>query len=98
MALNLAYYAPMQLIGWYLWRKNQGDTVDVPVKRLTGTQGKQGTLLMIVAIVGLAWYFAHKTDNPSPFADSFTTISSLLAMYLMVKRYSEQWVLWIACA
>ena len=31
-----------------------------------------------------------------PFIDAFTTVSSIVAMYLSVKRFSEQWWIWIA--
>jgi len=34
-------------------------------------------------------------NDPAPFLDSTTTFLSIVAMYLMVKTYSEQWYLWI---
>jgi nicotinamide mononucleotide transporter len=37
----------------------------------------------------------NMVTNPLPFVDAFTTFGSLFAMYLMVKRYKEQWILWI---
>ena len=30
-----------------------------------------------------------------PFVDSFTTVSSVVAMIVSVKMYSEQWWIWI---
>ena len=30
-----------------------------------------------------------------PFVDSFTTVSSVVAMVVSVKRYSEQWWIWL---
>lgn len=38
--------------------------------------------------------YSH-TPAAMPFWDAFTTVSSMVAMYLLTKRYVEAWVLWV---
>ena len=35
------------------------------------------------------------TPDPMPYKDSATTVLSIIAMFLMVRAYMEQWFLWI---
>lgn len=94
MALNLLYYAPMQFVGWWNWRKNQ-TAADVTVRYLS-VKGQWGVGIgATVLVFCLYGYFGMATDNTSPFLDSFTTVLSAVAMVLMVTRYAEQWILWV---
>ena len=36
-----------------------------------------------------------KIGNALPYADAFTNVLSIIAMILMLKRYIEQWAVWI---
>lgn len=48
---------------------------------------------------GVAWILgADYTHVPAamPFADAFTTVTSVFAMYLLVRKYINSWILWIA--
>ena len=97
MGLNI-FYAPLQFWGVYEWHKARKASdlsgVDVPVRTLTYVK----FLRMLVAVVAgtglVSWYLAAYTQDPSPVLDAFTMVASLVAMYLMIKQYSEQWILW----
>lgn len=96
VALNGLYYVPMQFIGFFLWRKRtiSGSKTQVKARMLTTRQRLWLALGSAVLIVGggiiLAYY-----DDPAPYLDSTTTFLSILAMFLMVRTYAEQWYLWI---
>ena len=51
-------------------------------------------LTMIVGTVGYGLILKELGDA-MPFVDSFTTVSSVIAMVVSVKMYSEQWWIWI---
>lgn len=94
--LNILYYLPLQFIGFYLWRNNMNNnTAEVQRLRMT----TRGRLLWCILLLLFTWAYsailAHMGDA-LPWADSFTTVASVIAMTLSVKRYSEQWFLWIA--
>lgn len=96
MWLNI-FYAPLQFWGIYEWRKANRTVaqIDVPVRRLSEKQKSIGMILLIV-LTGCVAKYLYTTNDPAPIADAFTLVASLLAMYLMIKQYSEQWILWIA--
>lgn len=111
VALNMLYYFPMQFVGFFTWWKNRKineqnldqkeglsskDETAVVAKKLSSKQRiflLFGTLFSIL-IVG--YILKIYTQDPQPFKDSATTIISIIAMWLMVALYMEQWWLWIA--
>lgn len=95
MALNIIYI-PMQFWGFYAWYKaSQGVAQpDVPVRKLNGAQWLIMLAVLVLGTQAMAWGLRSYTDDPSPILDGFCMVASLVAMYLMIKQYSEQWVLW----
>lgn len=42
------------------------------------------------------WYILHTfTDGSIPWADSLLTAASLVATWLMARKYIENWIVWI---
>ena len=96
VALNGLYYVPMQFIGFFMWknRMRKGSKTTVQSKMLTKPQRILLfiTCVLLITAGGLVLdYF----DDPMPYLDSTTTVLSVIAMFLMVKTYAEQWYLWI---
>ncbi|WP_400163599.1 nicotinamide riboside transporter PnuC [Brevibacillus sp. TJ4] len=97
--LNGLFYLPVQFIGLYMWSKNRASVSsigeDVAVKRLS----KKGWLYLAgIAIAGSILYaeLLHYIGGQQVRLDSAAVVLSILAQILMLKRYAEQWVLWIA--
>ena len=94
--LNVIYYIPMQFIGFYLWNKNM-NTKTGEVKKLHMTnKARIGYLLLMIFGTYIYGLILKHLGDAMPFVDSFTTVSSVIAMILSVKRYAEQWWVWIA--
>ncbi|ERJ11715.1 nicotinamide riboside transporter PnuC [Haloplasma contractile] len=108
VTLNWGFFLPMNFIGWYFWLKNKDHTetdlviTDVLNKRMRITW----IFLSILSILmyGLLLKNLHTfsiadslgiIENPTAFFDATSTVLSVFAMILMVKRYAEQWTLWI---
>lgn len=96
VALNGLYYVPLQFIGFFMWRKRtrEGSRTRVRAKNLTTKQRLVLAAICLVLIVAGTLVLDYFED-PAPFLDSATTFLSIVAMFLMVKTYSEQWYLWI---
>jgi len=96
--LNGLFYFPFQFIGMYLWKKNktQASTKgeDVIVKRLNKKQWIQLFLIILVSSI-IYSYVLHALGGKQVRIDSIAVVLSVAAQLLMVKRYVEQWVLWI---
>lgn len=93
--LNAFYYFPMQFYGYYLWKKSENVVDDVvESKFLTTFQRIKGILCCCVAIFLYGMFLSYRNGR-LPFIDATSTVLSIVAMYLMAKKYAEQWVLWI---
>ncbi len=94
--LNALYYVPMQFIGFYIWSKNMNkETNEVNKIHMTNKVRIFWLATMIIATIGYGFILKWMGDA-MPFVDSFTTVSSVVAMIVSVKMYSEQWWIWIA--
>ena len=94
--LNIIYFLPMQFFGLWVWtrKSNVESKGKVSVKFLTGRQRFIWTLVTIIGIMGYKLILEAMGGN-LPLIDSMSTVMSVIAMFLMARRYMEQWVLWI---
>ncbi len=94
--LNALYYVPMQFIGWFNWIKNREakDSVTVTAKVMNLKQ-RIFLVLFSALMVLIVGYLLDIFNDPQPYKDSATTVLSVIAMFLMVKTYVEQWSLWV---
>jgi nicotinamide mononucleotide transporter len=97
------------LMGWWRWthpakeeenQKNQLRVSLMPTKMLASMIliGLVGTVTMGLLAKNLHEFFPVLFSKPSafPFADSFVTVMSIVATYLMVQKKVECWLVWIA--
>ena len=86
--LNAFYYVPMQFIGFYIWSKNMNkETNEVNKIHMTNKVRIFWLATMIIATIGYGFILKWMGDA-MPFVDSFTTVSSVVAMIVSVKMYS----------
>ena len=86
------FYLIMALYGYYNWsNKNQS----VKIK-----EWSMYTHLLIIILGGIltflmGFYFATYTDAKMPILDSFTTVFSIFATYMITKKIVGNWLYWI---
>ena len=52
--------------------------------------------LVTIAVWVLIYFVLHTfTDSPVPIGDAFTTALSVVAMWMLSRKYVEQWLLWV---
>lgn len=93
--LNWFWYLPMMFSGFFFWKRNLGKSNIIRKTTLT-LRGR--VLAAILTLTGIIIYgfILKKMGDIQPFTDSTTTILSVTAMVLTVKRCSDQWLLWTA--
>ena len=93
--LNLIYYVPMNFVGLYMWSKNMNNQTEEVVKERMSFKGS--VLAYTCVIAGTLGYgvILNLMNGTLPFIDSMSTVFSIFAQFFCVKRYMEQWVLWI---
>lgn len=93
--LNTIYYIPMQFIGFYVWKKNMNETKHEVKKIHMKNKNRILWLIIMLMLTFVCGLGLKALGDAMPFVDSFTTISSIVAMILSIKMYSEQWWIWI---
>jgi len=92
--LNWFCYLPMMFAGMIFWRRKL-DAENCVEKRLLTVSGR--IITAAVSFCGIAGYafVLKKLGGGQPWVDSCTTVLSVVAMVLTVKRCAEQWLMWI---
>lgn len=91
--LNWGWYLPMMFSGIFFWKRNLGQSNIIRKTSLT-LKGRIIALLLSVSGIIIYGIILKKMGDVQPFVDSTTTILSVTAMVLTVKRCSDQWLLW----
>ena len=93
--LNMVYYMPMNFVGWYMWTKHLNqESGEVKKTRLPIKKSFVVYAFTGFGIVGYSMILKLIGGN-LPFVDSMSTVVSITAQILSVRRLAEQWVLWI---
>lgn len=88
--LNAVFYFPMQFIGFYLWNKFSNiKTRSLSLKNIV-------KLAILSALIILAYSnILKQIGGVATLADSTSTVLSIIATFLMIFKFSEQWLCWI---
>lgn len=93
--LNLIYYLPMNFVGFIAWKKYMNDeTGEVVKERLSLSKSIVVYAITAVSIV-IYGFILKRMGGNLPYVDSMSTVVSVVAQVLSIKRLTEQWGLWI---
>ncbi len=94
LLLYALYYIPMQILGYFQWKKNLKECKKEIIK-ITLPKNELFILLGIIFIlIIVVYYILIYFKDSHPLLDSITTVFSLGGMYLTVRRAIEQWLFW----
>ena len=94
--LYLLYYIPMQVNGIFMW-KDHLDKQSLEIEKTRLNINKRIKYILLTSVGCLATCMMLYTMNDAnPLIDGITTFLSIIGMYFTVKRYFEQWIVWIA--
>ena len=94
--ITYAVFFVLGIYGWWEWSYGGDNRTELPV-----TRTPLGLALVLI-VVGFIWapvqgyWLQHYTDASLPYWDSSITALSLIAQWMMARKYLENWVLWIA--
>ncbi|WP_310829553.1 nicotinamide riboside transporter PnuC [Paenibacillus pedocola] len=92
--LNLLFFVPMNVAGFYMW-KNNYQSGKLAMRQM---EHKGMFLTFTVCIAGsllLGFGLSFIPGQNSPYIDAITTVLSVVATILMVRRFKEQWLVYI---
>ncbi len=94
--LNALYYVPMQFVGFYVWKQYMDENTK-EVKKIHMKWKERAILAFTIGVITYVYgLLLSYLGDAMPFVDSFTTVSSVIAMIVSVKMFAEQWWIWVA--
>ena len=94
LCLNMLYYFPMQFVGISKWKKHmKQDKQEIYKTKLSDKERIIYSVFGLISII-LLYFILQKFGDSNSIMDSMTTVLSVIAFILTVKRCIEQWYLW----
>lgn len=101
-AINI-YYFVIAIYGYLAWtRSNRNGTAGhkkgngLPITHMPNRMIAMGGAAFVALWSVLYFGLRFLTDSTVPIADAFTTALSIVAMWMLARKYLEQWLAWIA--
>lgn len=94
------YYLLIALYGWVAWKT--GFTVfgkkepkrELRISHAPRTACIKTSVAFVAAMLLIAYALINYTDSTVPWSDSFTTALSIVGMWMLARKYIEQWWVW----
>lgn len=91
-----AYYVVISIYGWYFWLSGKKQN-----EKKVAVKTTRKILWLKLAVVSIALYalllfiLSNYTNSDVPHMDSVTTALSIVATWMLARKYIEHWLLWI---
>ena len=85
------FYFIMAIVGYYMWNKQDKERI----KEWSETKHLLIILFGAIFTFFMGFYFSIYTDSQMPIIDSFTTVFSIIATYMVIKKVLGNWLYWI---
>lgn len=93
--LNLLFFVPTSVLGYVMWRRHTTSRKTVAMRQLSWSQRVLIATACVLCTVLLGLVLRLNPSQNTPFIDASTNILSVMATFLMMWRYKEQWLLYI---
>ncbi|HEY7419019.1 MAG TPA: nicotinamide riboside transporter PnuC, partial [Ktedonobacteraceae bacterium] len=80
--------------GWYLWLRGGKGKTALRVSSISLKEFLILVLITAIATLDITFYLQTIQDS-APFWDALTTVLSLVAQYMLNKKFLENWYSWI---
>ena len=99
MSLSI-YYSAVSIYGFWLWRfgVEKSDVEENPQIHYYKTGARLVTILFIIAVilfVVISQVLVRYTDSPVPYGDALVSSLSVVATWMVARKYIAHWVIWI---
>jgi len=88
-------YILLNIYGWIVWSQRSTSKEVIPTKVLADRGIIRSAAVVILGSLVLGYFMTKFTDADLPYFDAFTTSGSLVAQFLLAKKYLQNWLLWI---
>ena len=90
------YYLVIAVYGFIVWTRGSAGTAKKPRQITHASIPVWGGTVAATVILWIMiwWILVHFTDSTVPVADAFTTALSIVGLWMMARKYAEQWLVW----
>ncbi len=91
------YYLVVSAYGWISWKKEE-QTIENRNLDIRISNSKDWFVFLLASVllsIILGVILQKFTDSPIPYWDGFTTGASIVATWMLTKKYIENWLFWI---
>ncbi len=89
------FYVVMGFVGLYHWKKGGEEGGELPISALSSLQMLKILVSGIALTLAGGYYLGQYTDAMATYWDSGTTVFSVIATLLLIKKKIENWPLWV---
>ena len=94
------YYLVAGVYGWAVWTGKKssggGERTELPITRTPGRYWLPLAAVTAVAFGIIVWLLKEFTDSTVAVGDALTTALSITGLWMLARKYAEQWLVWIA--
>lgn len=88
-------YIELNIYGWIIWSKKKETEEVTPTKILSQQKIGLSIATTFLGTMTIGYLMSKYTDADLAYYDAFTTSGSLVAQYLLAKKYLQNWWFWI---
>ena len=95
------YYLVIAVYGWLAWRYNfslrgrKNNSKELAISHIERKRLPVLAVLFLLLWAVIALILTNFTDSNVPLTDAFTTSLSIVGMYMLARKYVEQWCVWL---
>ncbi|MEG1405774.1 MAG: nicotinamide riboside transporter PnuC, partial [Alistipes sp.] len=93
------YYLLAGGYGWTMWMRRAHRDQPTTERRISSMPVARWLPLSAVTLLcfgAIAFILIRFTDSTVPYGDSFTTALSIVGLWMLAQKYTEQWLVWVA--
>lgn len=91
------YYLVIAVYGFLTWTRGGAGVRKKAPRKITRTPLWAAAVVLLATgllWLGIWWILVNFTDSTVPVADAFTTALSIVGLWMMARKYAEQWLVW----
>ena len=91
------YYIVASVYGLVCWLRGsaRSEADDFRITHMPRMSYLSVSAAFAIVFVGIGLILSWLTDSTVPWADAFTTALSIVAMWMLARKYVEQWLVWM---
>lgn len=96
-AILQLFYVAMAVVGLYQWRRDRGNEARA-VRPTTSMSWSEHGLALAIGLpltIVFGYFFDEYTPAAATYADALTTVFSVLATVMLVRKQLENWIYWV---